>query len=53
MKIGSKVKMNKLSNYAGQEGCIFKIDESRKSFIINLNSGLTIAAPSELVEVYQ
>lgn len=50
MKTGSKIKMNKLSNYSGEVGTIIKASESQESFIIQLDSGLVIAAPAEVLD---
>lgn len=50
MQIGSTVKMNGLSSYSGQTGKIFKISDSGTNFIIELDSGLVIKAPIEVID---
>lgn len=50
MDIGSKVRMNKFSNFNGEIGTIVKMSYSKKSFIIKLESGLVINAPVELID---
>lgn len=50
MEIGSKVKMNELSDYTGETGSIIKTSKSKDSFIIELNSGLVITAPKEVID---
>lgn len=50
MEIGSKVKMNELSDYTGQLGKIIKASRSKDSFIIELSSGLVITVPKEVID---
>lgn len=49
MDIGEMVTMNKLSNYAGKNGIIKNIDDGGRGFMIELENGLTLKAPIELI----
>lgn len=50
MQIGNKVIMNKHSNYEGQAGEIKEIENDGLSFVIQLESGLTLKAPIEVIK---
>lgn len=49
MSINKKITMNHLSTYAGQKGIIKKVDDDGTGFLIQLENGLTLKAPAELV----
>lgn len=49
MNIGDKIIMNHYSDYKGMEGTIISISEYGEGFIIELENGLTLLAPVEVI----
>lgn len=49
MKIGDKVTMNDYSSYKGLSGVIMNISSNKSDLIIELENGLVIKAPIEVV----
>lgn len=49
MNVGDKVIMNHYSDYKGMEGTIVSASKYGKSFMIQLENGLTLLAPIEVI----
>lgn len=49
MNVGDKIIMNHYSDYKGMEGIIKSVSDYSNSFIIELENGLTLLAPIEVI----